>query len=150
MAASIVHELRTPLSCTIAMQEMLQKHVAPVHREKFLDTSLSASRLMLSLVNDILDYSQLAHGKFEYTMQEFSVRDLVQECVNLIRVKAISANTKMEIDIEDNIPQRFHSDPLRIRQVLLNLLSNALKFSPNGTVRVSCTPCRTFAEDSPH
>jgi len=128
------HEIRTPLNAIIVMADMLMNEVDdPVNKENVEILNFSA-RDLLSLVNDILDYSKIEAGKLELESIPIKTREYLKNIVNTNKLKAQEKGIKMELDIDENIPEEILGDPLRLGQILKNLISNAVKFTERGGV----------------
>ncbi|KAL4427061.1 hypothetical protein ABPG74_021168 [Tetrahymena malaccensis] len=136
--SSITHELKTPLNCSIQMLDMLLQNddISDVMKQIFIIPALNSNHLLLNIINDILDLAQINYGKFTMFFSEFELNKICAECVNLISMQALQKNLDVELDLDPFIPQTINSDQSRIRQVLLNLLSNALKFTQNGKITI--------------
>ncbi|KAL4466677.1 hypothetical protein ABPG72_016794 [Tetrahymena utriculariae] len=136
--SSITHELKTPLNCSIQMLDMLLQNdeISDVMKQIFIIPALNSNHLLLNIINDILDLAQINYGKFTMFFSEFELNKICAECVNLISMQALQKNLDVELDLDPLIPQTINSDQSRIRQVLLNLLSNALKFTQNGKITI--------------
>lgn len=132
--ALMSHELRTPLNAIIGFSEVMQGELfgelAPRYRDYAGDIH-GAGRHLLALINDILDLSKAEAGKLEQNPERISPRDLVAECLKLVRDRAREAGLKLGSDIAADMPD-LYLDRLRLKQILLNLLSNAIKFTPRG------------------
>ena len=128
------HEIRTPLNAIIVMADMLVNEIDdPVHKENVEILNFSA-RDLLSLVNDILDYSKIEAGKLELESIPIKTREYLKNIVNTNMLKAQEKGIKMELDFDKNIPEEIIGDPLRLGQILKNLISNAVKFTQKGGV----------------
>lgn len=148
--ATMSHELRTPLNSILGfsrlaldpppvgeaeMGETARRYVSLVH---------DASAALLVIVNDVLDYSRIEAGGFELDPTPFSLGDLVRRTVEIVRSAAIEKGLTIECNIADPLPAQLVGDASRIRQILLNLLGNAIKFTANGAIRVDLS-ARPFA-----
>jgi len=135
--ASMSHEIRTPLNGIIGIAELglLDEDSTPNQSDRFLDIKTSGQNL-LEIINDILDISKIEAGKLELEEIEFSLRDLIDKVIKIIRVHAIHKDIELIADVAPNIPDKIIGDPLRLRQILTNLLSNAVKFTNEGMVRL--------------
>jgi PAS domain S-box-containing protein len=128
------HEIRTPLNAIIVMADMLANEIDdPVHKENVEILNFSA-RDLLSLVNDILDYSKIEAGKLELESIPIKTKEYLKNIVNTNILKAQEKGIKMELDFDENIPEEIMGDPLRLGQILKNLISNAVKFTQKGGV----------------
>ena len=135
--ASLVHDLRTPLNCIIGMQDVLKMTLEKSVYEELIRPQIVSSKLMLSLVNDILDFYQLNSGKFQYTFSIFSLRELLIDCFEMMKYNIRAKSLEFELLYEAK-NQMVNSDECRIKQVILNLLSNAYKFTFSGKIELRC------------
>jgi CheY-like chemotaxis protein/two-component sensor histidine kinase len=135
--ASMSHEIRTPLNGIIGIAELglMDDDTTPKQADRFLDIKTSGQNL-LEIINDILDISKIEAGKLELEETEFSIRDLIDKVVKIIRVHTINKEIELVADIAPSIPDIIIGDPLRLRQILTNLLSNAVKFTQEGSVKL--------------
>ncbi len=135
--ATMSHEIRTPLNGIIGMADLglMDDEIGPQQRERLMDIKTSGESL-LEIINEILDISKIEADKLELEEIEFSIRELIEKIVNLLSVKIFQEKLEFVCDIDPDIPDILIGDPLRIRQILINLLSNASKFTEEGTVSV--------------
>ena len=143
--ANMSHEIRTPINAILGLNEIIMKETEEEQVLGYSAQIVSAGRALLSIVNDVLDLSRIESGKIEITPQPYKLRDLVNECYNLISIKAYDKSLDLKIDIDETLPSGYLGDGTRIRQVMVNLLSNAVKYTPKGTVRMKITG---FTKDS--
>ncbi|MFN3555194.1 MAG: PAS domain S-box protein [Bacteroidales bacterium] len=130
------HEIRTPLNAIIVMTEMLMNEIeAPEHKDNLEILNFSAKDL-LSIVNDILDYSKIEAGKLELESIAIPTSDYLEKIVKTNYLKAKEKGIKLELDCDPNLPDILMGDPLRLGQVLKNLISNAVKFTDRGGVKL--------------
>jgi DNA-binding response OmpR family regulator len=132
------HELRTPLNAIIGLTELLSDNTARFGTEKALEPLrrvLRAGRHLLNLINDILDLSKIEAGRMDLTLERVAIGPVVAEVLGTARPLAEQNNNALELDCPDGIGS-VHADNMRLRQILLNLLSNACKFTKDGTVRL--------------
>ncbi len=145
--ASVSHELRTPLNSVIGLTDLVlaDSEANPVRDD--LATVRESAHTLLVLVNDILDFSKLEAGQFELTPSRFSPARTVEESLRGVRVKADEKYLKLHASIDSDVPDVVDGDELRLRQVLTNLLSNAVRFTDEGEVMVSVSMDSENTED---
>lgn len=137
--AMMSHEIRTPMNGILAMSEILlnQELTDPIREE--VQVIRKSGETLLSILNNILDYSKIESGKLELESIPFDIRELVEETIDIVSPKAMEKDLDFHLFIDPTIPNHFLGDPIRIRQILLNLISNAIKFTPSGEVGVHVT-----------
>ncbi len=134
--ANMSHEMRTPLNAIIGMTDLtLGTDITPKQRE-YLSIIRSSSKALLGLINDILDFSKIESGKLEMERIPFNLARLINETVGVVRADAAQKGLKIVNAIRADVPDVLVGDPLRLKQVLVNLLGNAVKFTAKGTVRL--------------
>ena len=136
--ASMSHEIRTPINTIIGLNEMILRE-EDISKETIENavTIQNASKMLLSLVNDILDLSQIESKKMEIIPVKYNTKEMFQELIEMIQVRVKEKNLGLVINIDPNIPLELYGDDKRIKQVLLNLLTNAVKYTKEGTVTLS-------------
>jgi signal transduction histidine kinase/CheY-like chemotaxis protein len=147
--ANMSHELRTPLNAIIGVTEMLREDAADLKREdefEPLDRVLRAGRHLLGLINDILDLSKIEAGKMEVHIEEFGIAPLIDDAVKTVETLAAKNRNRVVVDCPPTIGA-MQADQTRVRQALLNLLSNANKFTEDGTVTVRAEPRQEAGRD---
>jgi signal transduction histidine kinase len=133
---NVSHELRTPLTAVIGMTELCLDSDLTSEQHEYLTISKTALDSLLSLVNDLLDFSRLDAGKVELGEMEFNTEELVESTVGMMSTQAQDRGLGIAYTIESGVPHVLSGDPVRLRQVLVNLLGNALKFTETGTISV--------------
>ncbi len=138
LLANISHEIRTPLTTIIGYSNILYTHSLPEEEwEKNLDIIINSSTHLLQLVNDVLDHSKLEAGQLDIEYIDFSPVKMVQELDDIFGAQARNKGLNFNISFDFPIPETINSDPTRLRQVLFNLCSNAIKFTEQGSILVS-------------
>lgn len=145
--ANMSHEIRTPINAIMGMNEMiLREGREPVVRE-YAQNIESASRALLSLVNDILDFSKVEAGKMDIVPGNYRLGRLLSEVSTMINVKAEEKQLTFIINVSEDLPDQLEGDAVRIRQILINLLNNAVKYTNEGGITLTITG-EKLAEDS--
>jgi len=136
--ANVSHDLRTPMNAVVGLTDLLLRdELAPEHREH-LETIRSSSEGLLRLLNDILDMSKIEAGSMTFERLPVKVRELVDGVRRLFQESARAKGLAFEVTVAPEVPEALEVDPTRLKQVLVNLLGNAIKFTERGRVTVSC------------
>jgi len=139
--ANISHEMRTPLNSVAGFAELLlqEADLFPKRQRDFVQYIHDSGKLLLNIVNDLLDFTKIEAGKIELFLEPTSVEVLCENIIHLYQLQATQKNIGLQLDLGEGIPQAVAVDALRLQQVLLNLISNAIKFTPEGgvTLRIS-------------
>jgi signal transduction histidine kinase len=134
--ATMSHELRTPMNVIFGMTEMALEMDSPKDQRECLETTRRAAQSLLVLMDDVLDLSRIEAGGLELHPQPFSVRQWLDESIEPLRVFARSKNVSLDCEVAPDVHDLANGDPDRLRQVLVNLVGNALKYTDAGEVRV--------------
>jgi signal transduction histidine kinase/CheY-like chemotaxis protein len=134
--ANISHEIRTPMHAISGYTEQLLGKAMDKETKEHVEIIKKSADHLHGIINDVLDFSKLDAGKFEIEKIPFSPRDIITEVYQLYKAKANSPSIRYELIFESNIPDVLIGDPLRLKQILLNLVSNALKFTSSGYVKI--------------
>jgi len=131
--SNVSHELRTPLSSIIGFAELLRESASGEgeRQYRYAENIMSSGRMLLGLINDLLDLAKIEAGKLQLHLADINLRDLLTNLIDFVRPLADKKSLQLAVILPDEIP-KLHSDPGRMQQILFNLLSNAIKFTPDG------------------
>lgn len=138
--AQMSHELRTPLNAVNGYTYLLERTNLSEQQDQYVENIRNSSTNLLELINEILDFSKIDMGHLEFEEVEFSLKELVVEIQQLLRVQAKEKELYLNLEVDEQIPEVLLGDPLRLRQVLMNLVGNGIKFTEYGgvTIQVGC------------
>jgi signal transduction histidine kinase/DNA-binding NarL/FixJ family response regulator len=134
--ANMSHEIRTPMNAILGFSELLRTQMAASKERNYLDAISASGRILLTLINDILDLSKIEAGKLELQFEPVSVARLVDEIQKLFSIKAAEKGVELRTETDPDLPRGLMLDEVRLRQVLFNVVGNALKFTEKGHVNI--------------
>ena len=132
--AQMSHEIRTPINAVLGMDEMILRESKEQNVREYAMDIYTAGQSLLSLINDILDFSKIDSGKMEIVPVEYDISSLIHDLVNMTSQRAADKGLSLEVEADAQIPSRLYGDDVRIRQILINILTNAVKYTYEGTV----------------
>ncbi len=138
--ARMSHEIRTPINAVLGMDEMILRESREQNIKDYAMDIYMAGQTLLSLINDILDFSKIDSGKMEIVPVEYDFSSMIHDLVNMASQRAKDKDVKLGVEVDHDIPSRMYGDDVRIRQILTNILTNAVKYTHEGSVwlRVYC------------
>lgn len=148
--AKMSHEIRTPMNALLGITQLMQDTPLNTTQKGYIDTLQQSGHALLHVINDILDYSKITAGKITLEYTDFDLRALVDECMQVFSLVAREKSLSLQCTIDKNVPILVRSDPNRLRQIILNLLSNALKFTHQGGVELLVHHQGTTTDSSIH
>jgi len=141
------HELRTPMNGIIAMTDLALETELSAEQRDLLETSQNSAGWLLSLLNDVLDFSKMDAQEVELENIPFDVHKVISETARVFEIQAAQKGLALTCDIAGDVPRKLIGDPARLRQILVNLVGNALKFTPAGSVSVRAAVDSRSAEE---
>ncbi|MFP4471079.1 MAG: ATP-binding protein [Bacteroidales bacterium] len=135
--ANVSHEIRTPMNGIIGMTEIMRQSTLTSEQQQHLSVIETSANSLLSLINDVLDFSKIEAGKLNFEIQQFHLDNVLNDVENILKARASEKGLKLKIIKAKGIPPLLKGDPYRLRQILLNLANNAVKFTDNGFVNIS-------------
>ena len=128
------HEIRTPMNAIIGMSELIiRDRINETVTENAYGIQ-SASKNLLAIINDILDFSKIESGKMDIIPVDYNVKELVEDIISISQTRMNNENVELIVDVDNNMPTVLRGDNIRIRQIILNLMTNAIKFTKKGSI----------------
>lgn len=137
--ANMSHEIRTPMNAILGFSQILQKTETDDEKKMFLNSITTGGKTLLSIINDILDLSKIEAGKFTLMLNQSSLRSIVTETCTILSNEAKKKKLDLSFEIDEGFPQMVIIDELRLRQILINLVGNAIKFTDSGFVKIKAS-----------
>ncbi len=135
--ANMSHEIRTPMNAISGMAEFILRDSTDEEAKKNAAMIKSASKSLISIINDILDFSKIESGKMEIIDDDYSLASLVNDVAAMIRIRLQDKNVRLVVDLSSKTPDRLYGDEVRIKQILINMLNNAVKFTNQGQITLT-------------
>ena len=132
--ANMSHEIRTPINAVIGMNEMILRESKDSTITKYAQNAHSASEALLSLINDILDFSKIESGKMELIEESYKLDEIIKNLVTMIKPRALKKDLSFKVKVDENIENNLFGDSVRIRQIVINFLTNAVKYTKTGGI----------------
>lgn len=135
--SNVSHEIRTPINAVLGMDEMILRESSDKEILKYAADIKNSGKTLLSLINDLLDFSKIEAGKMEIIPVEYELSSTINDLINMVRTKAEDKGLKLNIDVDPTMPHVLFGDEIRIKQCVLNILNNAVKYTQKGSVTMT-------------
>ncbi|MBQ8138000.1 MAG: response regulator [Lachnospiraceae bacterium] len=137
--SNVSHEIRTPINAVLGMDEMILRESNEKHIKKYAMDIKNSGKTLLALINDLLDFSKIEAGKMEIIPVEYELSSVINDLINMVSSKASEKGLELKVDVDRNIPHVLFGDEIRVKQCILNILNNAVKYTQKGRVTMSFT-----------
>ena len=144
--ANMSHEIRTPINAVLGMNEVILRECKDENILEYAQNIEGAGRTLLSLINDILDFSKIEAGSMEINESDYDFSSVLNDVYNMVHIKASQKALKLEFDIDDQLPEKMYGDEMRLRQIMVNILNNAVKYTSEGKVTLRITGYREYGD----
>jgi len=135
--ANVSHEIRTPINAILGMDEIILRETKEKNIRQYAMDIKSAAQVLHSIINEILDMSKIESGKMELVPVNYNMRSLINDTVNIIQIKMDTKDLTFNVNVDSTIPSGYHGDEVRLKQILSNVLSNAVKYTNEGSVTMT-------------
>lgn len=145
--AKMSHEIRTPINAVLGIDEMIAQETNEAHIREYAEDIQTAGRNLLAIVNDILDYSKIESGRMAIVPMEYDLASVINDSCSMVKIRAAKKGLDLKIDCDEQLPSRLLGDEIRIRQIMINLLTNAVKYTNEGSILLTVTSQNHDPED---
>jgi signal transduction histidine kinase len=135
--ANMSHEIRTPLNSILGFSELMKKRISDFKNIEYINAIINSGKSLLTLINDILDLSKIEAGKIDLEYQAFNIINVINEIKGIFYIKIQEKGLNFNLNVQEGLPEFINLDETRFRQILLNLVGNAVKFTQNGSISIS-------------
>ncbi len=142
--ANMSHEIRTPINAVLGMNEVILRECEDVKILEYAQNIEAAGRTLLSLINDILDFSKIESGSMEISEAEYDISSVLNDVYNMVYIKAQQKGLELKFVIDETLPEAMYGDEMRIRQIMVNIINNAIKYTSKGSVTLKVNGRRDF------